>query len=56
LRSWRNNRVLGNTVGDCNYTLSEAGALDTGRTNAPSPQTTGLNHEIGYNTLFDSPQ
>jgi hypothetical protein len=52
----RNNRVLGNTIHDCNYTSTEAGALDTGRTYAPSPQTTSLDHEIGYNTLFDSPQ
>ncbi|HEX8237242.1 MAG TPA: DUF1565 domain-containing protein [Abditibacteriaceae bacterium] len=52
----RNNRVLGNTIRDCNYSSSEAGALDTGRTYAPSPQTTSLDHEIGYNTLFDSPQ
>ncbi|WP_309895976.1 carbohydrate-binding protein [Archangium sp.] len=51
----RRNRVLHNVLRDCNYSVSEAGALNTGRTYAPGP-TTSLDHELAYNTLFHTPQ
>lgn len=49
------NRVLGNTIRRANVSVSEAGCLDTGRAYDPKP-TTSLDHEIGYNTIEDSPQ
>lgn len=50
----RRNRVLGNTIVNGNYSVSEAGCIETGR-----PYEGGViseDHEIGYNTILDSPQ
>jgi len=51
----RRNRVLGNTIRRANYSVSEAGALDTGRTYDPAA-TLSVDHEIAFNTIEDSPQ
>ena len=51
----KRNRVMGNTIRRANYSASEAGCIDCGRSYDPAP-TLSLNHEIGYNTIVDSPQ
>jgi Protein of unknown function (DUF1565) len=48
------NRVLGNTIRRANYSVSEAGCIETGR--AYDGAAISVDHEIGYNTIEDSPQ
>ncbi|WP_439625010.1 carbohydrate-binding protein [Gemmata sp.] len=51
----RNNTVTNNVIYDVNYQATEAGALNTGRTYAPG-LVTSWDHDISYNTIYNSPQ
>jgi autotransporter-associated beta strand protein len=49
------NRVLNNVISDMNYSVSEAGALNLGKTYDTAAQTS-LDHEIANNTIYRTPQ
>jgi len=47
----KGNKVLNNTLFDCNYNSTETGVLNTG-----TRGTNGQDHEIAYNTIYNTPQ
>jgi len=47
----KNNKVLNNMAFDCNYASTETGVINTG-----SRTMFGQDHEIAYNTVFNTPQ
>ncbi len=47
----KGNKVLNNILFDCNYNSTETGVLNTG-----TRGTFGQDHEIAYNTIYNTPQ
>ena len=53
------NKILNNVLSDMNYSVSEAGALNTGKpydTNSSNAYQISNDHEIAYNTIYRTPQ
>jgi hypothetical protein len=53
----RQNKIINNVFRDLNFSASEAGMVNFGKTYDPGNfVVVSEDHEFGYNTLFNSPQ